>query len=109
MIQGPVQCLGLKKYEEHSNAQMLLPCPANKQAGEAQYRTFSVNFGKVNVKVSSPPRLLYKGVSCTKGGGGGGGGGGSWGFGGGIWANGGPFSSDQPQQKRIAGSNTAVF
>ena len=42
MIQGPAQCLGCKKYEEHSNAQMLLPCPTNKHAGEGQYRTFQI-------------------------------------------------------------------
>ena len=34
------QCLGCKKYGEHSNAQMLLLCPTNKHAGEAQYGTF---------------------------------------------------------------------
>ena len=28
------------KKEEHINAQMLLPCPTNKHAGDAQYRNF---------------------------------------------------------------------
>ena len=31
MIQSPVQCLGCRKCEEHSNAQMLLPCPRIRQ------------------------------------------------------------------------------
>ena len=64
MIQGPVQCLGCKKYEEHSNAQMLLPCPTNKHAGEAQDRTF-LQIWESNAP--PPPRLLCKGISCTGG------------------------------------------
>ena len=31
MIQSPVQCLGCRKCEEHSNAQMLLPGPRIRQ------------------------------------------------------------------------------
>ena len=31
MIQSPVQCHGCRTCEEHSNAQMLLPCPRIRQ------------------------------------------------------------------------------
>ena len=59
MIQSPVQCLGCRKSEEHSNAQMLVPCP---RIGQIDSNALMTSALSVNQKHVTGPKkaLMYK-------------------------------------------------
>ena len=49
MMQSPVQCLGCRKCEEHSNAQMLLPCPHIRQIDSNALMTSALSVNQKHV------------------------------------------------------------
>ena len=49
MIQKPVQYLGCRKFKEHSNAQMLLPCPHIRQIDSNALMTSALSVNQKHV------------------------------------------------------------